>query len=83
MALLRRRAAETVALAGALGAPEQAKRWLDDLPARTARDHRRDDLLAAGLEGCRPPLDAATAAMLDGATGRDAQLGGALAAPPQ
>ena len=83
-ALLRREGAETVALAGALGAPEQAKRWLDDLRhARLAITG--DDLLAAGLEGpaIGRGLDAATAAMLDGATGREAQLAAALAAPPQ
>ena len=83
-ALLRREAAETVALAGALGAPEQAKRWLDDLRhAKLAITG--DDLLAAGLEGpaIGRGLDAATAAMLDGATGREAQLAAALAAPPQ
>ena len=83
-ALLRREGAETVALAGALGAPEQAKRWLDDL--RHARlEITGDDLLAAGLEGpaIGRGLDAATAAMLDGATGREAQLAAALAAPPQ
>ena len=66
-ALLRREAPETVALAGALGAPEAARRWLEDLR------HRRlaitgDDLLAAGLAGpaIGRALDAATAAMLDG-----------------
>ena len=83
-ALLRREGAETVALAGALGAPEQAKRWLDDL--RHARlEITGADLLAAGLEGpaIGRGLDAATAAMLDGATGREAQLAAALAAPPQ
>jgi tRNA nucleotidyltransferase (CCA-adding enzyme) len=83
-ALLRREGAETVALAGALGAPEQAKRWLDDLRhAKLAITG--DDLLAAGLEGpaIGRGLDAATAAMLDGAAGRDAQLAAALAAPPQ
>ena len=66
-ALLRREGAETVALAGALGAPEQAKRWLDDL--RHAKlEITGDDLLAAGLEGpaIGRGLDAATAAMLDG-----------------
>jgi tRNA nucleotidyltransferase (CCA-adding enzyme) len=83
-ALLRRELPETVALAGALGAPEQAKRWLDDLRhAKLAISG--DDLLAAGLEGpaIGRGLDAATAAMLDGATGREAQLAAALAAPPQ
>jgi len=83
-ALLRRELPETVALAGALGAPEQAKRWLDELRhAKLAITG--DDLLAAGLEGpaIGRGLDAATAAMLDGATGREAQLAAALAAPPQ
>jgi len=83
-ALLRRELPETVALAGALGAPEQAKRWLDDLRhARLAITG--DDLLAAGLEGpaIGRGLDAATAAMLDGASDREAQLAAALTAPPQ
>src|SRR3954452_4501893 len=81
-ALLRREGAETVALAGALGAPEQAKRWLDDL--RHAKlEITGDDLLAAGLEGpaVGRALDAATAAMLDGAAdGREAELAAALGA---
>ena len=72
-----------MALAGALSAPDAARRWLEDLR------HRRleitgDDLLAAGLEGpaIGRALDAATAAMLDGeAEGRDAQLAAALARP--
>ena len=84
-ALLRREAPETVALAGALGAPEAARRWLEDLR------HRRleitgDDLLAAGLAGpaIGRALDAATAAMLDGeADGREAQLAAALTAPDE
>ena len=79
--LLRRETPETVALAGALSAPDAARRWLEDLR------HRRleitgDDLLAAGLEGpaIGRALDAATVAMLDGgAEGRDAQLAAALA----
>jgi tRNA nucleotidyltransferase (CCA-adding enzyme) len=40
-ALLRREQPETVALAGALGAPEQAKRLARRPPPREARDHRR------------------------------------------
>ena len=80
--LLRREAPETVALAGALGAPDAARRWLEELR------HRRlaitgDDLVAAGLEGpaVGRGLDAATAAMLDGAAEeREAQLAAALAA---
>jgi tRNA nucleotidyltransferase (CCA-adding enzyme) len=84
-ALLRREAPETVALAGALGAPDAARRWLEELR------HRKlaitgEDLVAAGLEGPAVGLglDAATAAMLDGAAeGREAQLAAALAAPPQ
>jgi tRNA nucleotidyltransferase (CCA-adding enzyme) len=81
-ALLRREAPETVALAGALGAPEEARRWLEDLRhAKLAITG--DDLLAAGLEGpaIGRALEAATAAMLDGqADGREAQLAAALAA---
>ena len=83
--LLRREAPETVALAGALGAAEAARLWLQQLR------HRKlaitgDDLLAEGLEGpaIGRALDAATAAMLDGeAEGREAQLAAALAAPPE
>ena len=49
-ALLRREAPETVALAGGLGAPDAARRWLDDLRGtRLAIDG--DDLVAAGLSG--------------------------------
>jgi tRNA nucleotidyltransferase (CCA-adding enzyme) len=84
-ALLRREVPETVALAGAIGAPENARRWLDELRhAKLAITG--DDLVAAGLEGpaIGRALDAATAAMLDGeAESRDAQLQAALAAPPQ
>jgi tRNA nucleotidyltransferase (CCA-adding enzyme) len=79
-ALLRRETPETVALAGALGAPEQARRWLEELRhAKLAITG--DDLVAAGLEGpaVGRGLDAATAAMLDGeAGGREAQLAAAL-----
>jgi tRNA nucleotidyltransferase (CCA-adding enzyme) len=80
--LLRREAPETVALAGALGAPDAARRWLEDLR------HRKlaiggDDLVAAGLAGpaVGRALDAATAAMLDGeAPDRERQLAAALQA---
>jgi hypothetical protein len=79
-ALLRREPPETVALAGALGAPEPARRWLDELRgARLAI--AGDDLLAAGLEGpaIGRALEAATGAMLDGdAPDREAQLAAAL-----
>jgi tRNA nucleotidyltransferase (CCA-adding enzyme) len=79
-ALLRREAPETVALAGALGAPEAARRWLEELRgARLAI--AGDDLLAAGLEGpaIGRALEAATGAMLDGeAPDREAQLAAAL-----
>ncbi len=83
--LLRREAPETVALAGALGAAEAARLWLEQLR------HRKlaitgDDLLAEGLEGpaIGRALDAATVAMLDDeAEGREAQLAAALAAPPE
>ncbi|HYH89251.1 MAG TPA: hypothetical protein VEX67_08455, partial [Solirubrobacteraceae bacterium] len=81
-ALLRREAPETVALAGALGAPDPARRWLEQLRhAKLAITG--DDLVAAGLEGpaVGAALDAATAALLDGeADGREAQLAAALAA---
>jgi tRNA nucleotidyltransferase (CCA-adding enzyme) len=81
-ALLRREAPETVALAGALGAPEPARRWLEELRhAKLAITG--DDLVAAGLEGpaIGAALDAATAALLDGeALEREAQLAAALAA---
>jgi tRNA nucleotidyltransferase (CCA-adding enzyme) len=80
----RRAPPEAVALAGAAGGEEGARRWLGDLR------HRRleitgDDLVAAGLSG--PPvgraLDAATEAMLAGrAPGREEQLAAALAAEP-
>ena len=81
-ALLRREAPETVALAGALGAPEAARRWLEELRhAKLAITG--DDLVAAGLEGpaVGRALEAATAALLDGeAPGREAQLAAALRA---
>ena len=70
-ALLRREAPETVALAGALGAPEPARRWLDELRhVRLAISG--DDLVAAGLRA-RPSAPGSTPpprALLDGeATG--------------
>jgi tRNA nucleotidyltransferase (CCA-adding enzyme) len=81
-ALLRREAPETVALAGALGAPEAATRWLSELRgARLAIDG--DDLLAAGLSGpaVGRALEAAMGAALDGeALDREAQLVVALQA---
>ena len=80
--LLRREGPETAALAGALGAPDAARHWLDDLRHRTLAI-TGDDLLAAGLEGpaIGRGLEAATAKMLDGqAEGREAQLAAALAA---
>jgi tRNA nucleotidyltransferase (CCA-adding enzyme) len=84
-ALLRREAPETVALAGALGAPEAARRWLSELRgARLAIDG--DDLLAAGLSGpaIGRALDAAMGAALDGEAGdREAQLAVALASERQ
>jgi tRNA nucleotidyltransferase (CCA-adding enzyme) len=79
-ALLRRETPETVALAGALGAPAQARRWVEELRhAKLAITG--DDLIAAGVEGpaIGRGLEAATAAMLDGeAGGREAQLAAAL-----
>jgi tRNA nucleotidyltransferase (CCA-adding enzyme) len=81
-ALLRREAPETVALAGALGAPDAARRWLEELrDTRLAIDG--DDLLAAGLSGpaIGRALDAAMGAALDGEAGdREAQLAVALQA---
>ena len=78
--LLHRERPETVALAGALGASEPARRWLGDVR------HRRlaitgHDLLAAGLSGpaVGAALAAATEAMLAGrAPGREEQLRAAL-----
>jgi len=78
---LHRERPETVALAGALGPQDAARRWLDDVR------HRRlaisgEDLVAAGLAGpaVGEALEAATLAMLSGrAPGRDEQLAAALA----
>ena len=80
--LLRRETPETAALAGALDAPDAARRWLDDLRHRKL-EISGDDLLAAGLAGpaIGRGLDAATARMLDGeAPGRASQLAAALEA---
>jgi tRNA nucleotidyltransferase (CCA-adding enzyme) len=77
---LRHEPPEAVAVAGARGDEEAARRWLDVVR------HRRlaitgDDLVAAGLYGpaVGEGLDAATEAMLRGAApGRDQQLAAAL-----
>ncbi|MGH2945225.1 MAG: hypothetical protein ACRDPC_02990, partial [Solirubrobacteraceae bacterium] len=66
--MLRRKAPETVAVAGALGpAEEAARRWLEDVRHRSLA-LTGDDFVAAGLSG--PPvgdaLEAATEAMLEG-----------------
>ena len=73
---------EAVALAGARGAPEPARRWLDEL-RHVGLQITGDDLLAAGLpEG--PELGRRLRAVLelrlDGALGegRDAELQAAL-----
>ncbi len=78
---LRRERPETVAVAGALGQVDAARRWLDDLR------HRRlaidgNDLVAAGLQGpaVGAGLAAAMEAMLEGrADTREEQLAAALA----
>jgi tRNA nucleotidyltransferase (CCA-adding enzyme) len=76
---------EAVALAGAHGAREPARRWLDEL-RHVALEIRGDDLLAAGVPhgpevGAR--LAAALDRRLDGelAEGREAELAAALQAP--
>jgi tRNA nucleotidyltransferase (CCA-adding enzyme) len=74
---------EAVALAGALGAEDQARAWIEDLRGvRLAIDGA--DLLAAGIpqgEAVGRALAAALSARLDGAApDRDAQLTVALAA---
>jgi tRNA nucleotidyltransferase (CCA-adding enzyme) len=79
---LRRERPETVALAGALGPAEPARRWLDDVRHRRLAI-RGEDLLAAGLTGpaVGAGLEAAMDAMLRGvAPGRDEQLAAALRA---
>jgi tRNA nucleotidyltransferase (CCA-adding enzyme) len=81
-ALLRREGPETVALAGALGAREAARKWFEEVRGmRLAIDG--DDLVAAGLSGpaVGRALDAAMGAALDGdALDREAQLAVALQA---
>jgi tRNA nucleotidyltransferase (CCA-adding enzyme) len=80
--LLRSRSPEAVALAGAYGAQEPARRWFDSL-RHVKLDITGDDLVAAGVPqgpeiGRR--LDAALGKRLnEGVTGRDAQLAAALA----
>lgn len=77
---LRGERPETVALAGALGPADAARRWLEDVR------HRRlaitgDDIVAAGRSGpaVGEALDRATAAMLEGrAPTREEQLAAAL-----
>ena len=69
-----------MALAGALGPAEAARRWLEDVR------HRRlaingDDIVAAGITGpaVGEALDAAMVAMLEGRAGsREEQLAAAL-----
>ncbi len=83
-AAVRRAPVELVALAGALGAEPQARRWLDEL-RHVRLEIGGQDLLDAGVE--RGPevgagLARALAAKLDGvAAGRDAELAAALRAP--
>ena len=79
---LRKRHPESVAVAGARGAYEAARRWLEDVR------HRRlaidgNDVVAAGLEGpaVGAALEKAMEAMLEGrAAGREEQLAAALGA---
>jgi tRNA nucleotidyltransferase (CCA-adding enzyme) len=71
---------EVVAVAGALGDPAAAQRWLNDLRGRRLAIDGHD-IVAAGLEGpaVGAALEAATEAMLDGrAPGREEQLAAAL-----
>jgi tRNA nucleotidyltransferase (CCA-adding enzyme) len=74
---------ELVALAGALGAPEPAREWLERL-RHVRLEIGGDDLLAAGVPegpGVGTALRAALAAKLDGQAGdRAAELEHALAA---
>jgi tRNA nucleotidyltransferase (CCA-adding enzyme) len=83
-AAVRRAPVEAVALAGALGAEPQARRWLDKL-RHIRLEIDGQDLLDAGVE--RGPevgaaLARALAAKLDGrAVGRDAELAVALRPP--
>ena len=81
--LLRRRPPEAIALAGAVGAENQARVWLDVLSA-VKLEIGGDDLIAAGIApgpeiGLR--LEAALRRRLDeGASGREAELAAALEA---
>ncbi len=83
--VLRTLPAEAVALAGAHGAAEPARRWLEEL-RHVALQIGGDDLLAAGIPA-GPSIGARLAAALDRrldgelAPGRDAELAAALAAP--
>lgn len=80
--LLSRERPETVALAGALGPVEAARRWLEDV-RHVRLAITGEDLLAAGLEGpaVGRGLERALEAALDGlATGREEQLAAALEA---
>lgn len=74
---------EAVVLAGALGAPEAARAWIDEV-RHISLDIDGDDLIAAGVpqgEALGHGLAAALCARLDGkAPDRDAQLAVALAA---
>ncbi|HKG03238.1 MAG TPA: hypothetical protein VKB03_08650 [Conexibacter sp.] len=74
---------EAVAMAGALGAPEAARAWIEDL-RHVSLDIDGADLLAAGVpqgEALGRALAAALSARLDGAArDREAQLAVALAA---
>lgn len=80
-ALLRRRSAEAIALAGAHGVEHVARRWFDEL-SRVRLEIGGEDLIRAGVEpgpemGRR--LEAALARKLDeGLEGRDAELAAAL-----
>lgn len=77
---------EAVALAGARGAPEPARRWLDEL-RHVGLQITGDDLRAAGMPegpGLGRRLRAVLDLRLDGALapGRDAELQAALQEPP-
>lgn len=76
------RPAAQVAVAGALGAPEAARRWLGELRG-VAADVSGDDLVAAGVPegpGVGRGLAAALAAKLDDRATREGQLAAALEA---
>jgi tRNA nucleotidyltransferase (CCA-adding enzyme) len=76
----RREPPEAVAVAGARGDADSARRWLEDVRHRRL-DIDGNDLVAAGLSGpaVGEALDRATEAMLEGrAAGREEQLAAAL-----